>query len=435
MRSAQSVGRSRDLACGIVLAGVMALGRSATAAVIAVPADQPTIQAAVDAAVAGDVIRVSPGVYPERVRINGARDGLTIEAADPADRPVVQGNATTSTDGIQVDGVDDLTLRALRVVNANTGIRLTRTANALLEDVHLENDGLGLRIVDASGTTVRRVVVEGTRGRQGILVESSPNTTIEDGVVRSPRREGIALRNSTGATVLRTGVDGSRGSDGMLVYRSKGSRIEDVTLTNNARNGLRAQSSLDLALVRTTANDNGSAGLRIERSSPFDDVADVLAAGNTAAGNDGRDIIVQPFRCNQSQCPPTTTFTTTTTTTTTSTTLVPPPSTTTTTIAEPPLANASWRFYVRIATGDPFPRNVDVPAHSTDAALDVMIRADHVAAFRVGDQMSAAEIAALGGDTLDRLTAAVDAYLRSHPADYPGFGAIVEVRWAKRTAP
>jgi hypothetical protein len=36
------------------------------------------------------------------------------------------------------------------------------------------------------------------------------------------------------------------------------------------------------------------------------------------------------------------------------------------------------------------------------------------------------------GDTLDRLTAAVDAYLRSHPADYPGFGTIVEIRWAKR---
>jgi hypothetical protein len=45
------------------------------------------------------------------------------------------------------------------------------------------------------------------------------------------------------------------------------------------------------------------------------------------------------------------------------------------------------------------------------------------------------EIAALGGDTLDRFMAAVDAYLRSHPATYPGFGTIVEIRWAKRVAP
>ena len=133
-------------------------------------------------------------------------------------------------------------------------------------------------------------------------------------------------------------------------------------------------------------------------------------------------------------------FTTSTTssTTTTAPTTVPPPSvptTTTTTVPSPPLANASWRFYVRITTGDPFPHNVDVPAHSTDAPLDVMIRADHLPAFRPGDQMTGPEIAALGGDTLERLTAAVDAYLRSQAADYPGFGTIVEVRWAERIEP
>jgi nitrous oxidase accessory protein NosD len=443
MQSAPRMGR------WVALAGVLrVLGAPAVApaAVIAVPADQATIQRAVDAAAAGDVVRVSPGVYQERVRITGARDGLTIEAADPADPPVVQGKTATSTDGIQVEGVDAVTLHALRIVDANTGVRLMRTAGAVLEDLRLENDGLGVKIVNGRGNTVRRSVVEGTRGRQGILVESSPDTTIEDTVVHAPKREGIALRNSPAAVVVHVTVDGSQGGDGILVYRSNGSRIEDVTASNNARNGVRASSSFDLVLVRATANDNGSAGLRIERSSPFDDVADVLAAGNTAAGNHARDIVVEPLRCNKSVCPTTTSFTTSTTSSTTSststmatsssTTLVPPPSTTlvpppsTTTVPAPPLADASWRFYVRIATGDPFPHNVDVPARSIDAPLDVMIRADDLPAFRPGDQVTGTEIAALGGDTLDRLTAAVDAYLRSHPADYPGFDTIVEIRWA-----
>jgi Right handed beta helix region len=442
MRRVPSIGRSRDLACGIVVVGLLVggllVGSAASAAVIAVPADKPTIQSAVDAAATGDVVRVSPGVYPERVRITGARDGLTIEAADPSNLPVIQGKTSTSTDGVQIDDVDGVTLRALRIVDANTGVRLTRVENAVLENLHLENDGLGIRIVNGTGNTVQSGVVEGTRGRQGILVESSPNTTIEDTVVHAPKREGIAIRNSAGASLLRVTVDGSQGSDGILVYRSKGSRVEDATVVNNARNGLRAQSSLDLALVRTSANDNGSAGLRIERCSPFDDVAGVLAAGNTASGNHGRDIVVVPFRCNQSQCPTTTMFTTSTsssTTTSTSTTLVPPPSTTTTTVPSPPLGEASWRFYVRIATDAPFPHNVDVPARSTDAALDVPIRADQLPAFRPGDQVTGAEIAALGGDTLGRLTAAVDAYLGSHPADYPGFATIVEIRWAMRVGP
>jgi hypothetical protein len=409
---------------------------AASAAIIAVPADHPTIQSAVDAAAPGDVVRVSPGVYPERVRITGARNGLTIEAADPSNPPVIQEKATTSTDGVQIDGLNGITLRALRIVDANTGVRLTRVENAVLENLHLENDGLGIRIVSGSGDKVSGSVIEGTRGRQGILVESSPNTTIEDTIVHAPQREGVAIRNSAGAVLLRVTVDGSRDGDGILVYRSQGSHVEDSTVMNNARNGLRAQSSLELVLLRTTAIDNGSAGLRIERSSPFENVADVLAAGNTAAGNRGRDIVVEPFLCNRSRCPTTTTFPTSTSssTTTTSTMLVLPP-TTTTTVPSPPLADAFWRFYVGIATDAPFPHNVDVPASSTDPALDVPIRADQLPAFRPGDQVTGPEIAALGGNTLDRLTAAVDAYLRSHPAEYPGFGTIVEVRWAERVGP
>src|SRR5262249_30696367 len=403
--------------------------------VIAVPADHPTIQSAVDAAAAGDVVRVSPGVYPERVRITGARNGLTIEAADPSNPPVIQGKATTSTDGVRIDGLNGITLRALRIVDANTGVRLTRVENAVLENLHLENDGLGIRIVSGSGDTVRGSVIEGTRGRQGILVESSPNTTIEDTIVHAPQREGVAIRNSAGAVLLRVTVDGSQDGDGILVYRSQGSHVEDSTVMNNARNGLRAQSSLDLVLLRTTANDNGSAGLRIERSSPFENVADVLAAGNTAAGNRGRDIVVEPFLCNRSRCPTTTVTTSTNSSTTTTSTTLVRPRTPPTTVPSPPLADAFWRFYVGVATGAPFPHNVDVPARSTDPALDVPIRADQLPAFRPGDQVTGPEIAGLGGDTLDRLTAAVDAYLRSHPADYPGFSTILAVRWAERVAP
>jgi parallel beta-helix repeat protein len=438
MQRAPSIGSSCGLACGVVLGGLF-VQSAAFATVIAVPADRPTIQSAVDAAAAGDVVRVSPGVYPERVRITGARNGLTIEAADPSNPPVVQGNVTTSTAGVQIDGVDSITLHALRIVDANTGVRLTGANNAMLENLEVENDVLGIHIVNGSGNTVSDSVVEGTRGRQGILVESSPNTTIRDTVVHAPKRQGIAIRNSAGAVLLRVTVNGSQGGDGILVYRSKGSSVESVTVMNNAGNGLRAQSSLDLTLVHTTANDNGSAGLRIERCSPFADVADVLAAGNTAAGNHGRDIVVEPLLCNQSKCTTTSTSSSTTTTTTTSTTLMPPSttttSTTTTTVPSPPLADAFWRFYIRIATGAPFPHNVDVPARSTDPALHVPIRADQLSAFRLGDQVTGPEIAALGGDTLARLTAAVDGYLLSHPADYPGFTTIVEVRWAERVAP
>src|SRR5262249_10129597 len=115
MQRVASIGSSRGLAYGIMVVGLI-IQSAASAAVIAVPADHLTIQSAVDAAAAGDVVRVSPGVYPERVRITGARNGLTIEAADPNIPPVIQGKATTSTDGVQIDGLNGITLRALRIV-------------------------------------------------------------------------------------------------------------------------------------------------------------------------------------------------------------------------------------------------------------------------------------------------------------------------------
>ncbi len=438
MRSAPSLGRGRDLAVGIACAAMLVgVGSAASAAVIQVPADQPSIQAAVDAAAAGDVVRVAPGVYPGKVRITGARDGLTIEAADPADIPVLRGNPATSTDGIQVEQVDGVTLRSLRIEGANVGVRLTRVDGALLQMLDIDDADLAVRIVGGRDNTVRAMVIDGTRGRQGILVEASPAATLEDVLIEAPAREGVSIRNAPGAVLLRVGVHASQGSDGIRVYRSKGTRIEEAVTTANYRNGLRASSSLDLVLARSVADDNGSAGFRIERSSPFDDVDDVLALGNTARGNAGRDVVVERFRCNQSQCPTTTTvsFTTTTSTSTSTSTTLAGPTTTTTTIPSPPLADAAWRFYVRIETGTPFPHNVDVPAHSTDVPLDVMIREDHLDAFRPGDQVSGDEMAQLGGDTLVRLTAAVDAYLRSHPTDYPDLTGIVEIRWAKRVEP
>ena len=48
--------------------------------VITVPAGQPTIQAAVDAAQPGDLILISPGTYD--VAIDVTTDGLTIRQAD-----------------------------------------------------------------------------------------------------------------------------------------------------------------------------------------------------------------------------------------------------------------------------------------------------------------------------------------------------------------
>jgi nitrous oxidase accessory protein NosD len=78
---------------------------------IAVPADQPTIQAAVDAAGPGDLVLISPGVYSESVNVT--TDRIVIRGLD-RNRVILDGGFTRS-DGIVVtsDGVavENVTIR------------------------------------------------------------------------------------------------------------------------------------------------------------------------------------------------------------------------------------------------------------------------------------------------------------------------------------
>lgn len=98
------------------------------------------------------------------------------------------------------------------------------------------------------------------------------------------------------------------------------------------------------------------------------------------------------------------------------------------------LASAAWRFYVRIARSSGTDVNVHVPGLSAEPPIAAAIASADVGRFRVGDQVTAAEIGTTG-DTLARLTAAAADFIGSHPDDYPGFTAVVGLVWAERVAP
>ena len=65
-----------------MLAAVVAVALSLSGAVIRVPQDAPTIQAAVDAAAAGDTILVDRGTYPGGVVVPASKPSLTIRGVD-----------------------------------------------------------------------------------------------------------------------------------------------------------------------------------------------------------------------------------------------------------------------------------------------------------------------------------------------------------------
>ncbi|HEU0025779.1 MAG TPA: hypothetical protein VFQ25_01570, partial [Ktedonobacterales bacterium] len=79
---AQDQGAAANALCpaGSPLRGTLSAPPAQFADIIHVPGDQPTIQAAVDAAHAGDLVLVAPGVYHEAVKVCTA--DITIRGED-----------------------------------------------------------------------------------------------------------------------------------------------------------------------------------------------------------------------------------------------------------------------------------------------------------------------------------------------------------------
>jgi len=409
----------------LVLTAVAGVPPAARGAVLHVPVDHPTIQRAVNAARPHDVVRVAPGTYRESVRILGAKTGLVIAAADDAHPPVIRGTRNRSADGIRIDGVHGVGLRNLRIEGAYDAVRLNSVRDAVLVDLHLVDNALAVRVNRGRDDTILRCTIVGTRVEQGIRVDGSPGVTIADNVVARTDREAIRVLDSPDAVLVGNHVTESGGADGIKVEGSPRTSVERCTTERNYRNGIRVTDSPGIALLHNAAHANRNAGFRIEGSFPIRSAADVLAGGNRAAGNRAGDVVVDPPRCNTDGCDTGGTRPGTTSTTTT----VPRPSVTTTTV--PPGVAARWRFYVRLVTPSGLAVNADVPLRAALPPVEASIRAEHLPAFRLGDQVSAAQIAALGGDTLARLLAAAAARVAAGALDYRG-ATVLSLHWAKR---
>ena len=180
-------------------------------------ATQTTINGALGVAVAGDIIEICPGIYPETLKITTSK--LTIEGLNVGGSSLVELEPTTPAAGIPDIGTslygppEDPTVSAIIVVENATKVTLENIAvNGILLGNSCGVNSVGIYYANASGTITNSTVANsglnldgsltGCQEGHGIYVDSgsggSASLTVEYNSVHDFDKSGIdAFGNGT----------------------------------------------------------------------------------------------------------------------------------------------------------------------------------------------------------------------------------------------
>jgi len=169
---------------------------------IIVPDDYSTIQAAVDAAIAGDTILVASATYYENVVITKA---LTLKGAD-SDITIIDGRGR------------------------GTGVKIT-TDNVDVNGFTIRNSGDGVHLYMCNGVNVSGNKITLNKN-DGIYVESSSGNNIGGNIITSNNLSGLFMQDSSGNIITDNAIV-SNAHEGVYLYYSSNNLVSGNTITSH----------------------------------------------------------------------------------------------------------------------------------------------------------------------------------------------------------
>lgn len=151
-----------------------------------------TIQAAVDAAKAGDTIFVSPGTYVENLKVDRQvkiwsdsrnPEDTIVKAADPAESAVEINADRVTFSGFGVEDSD------------KAGILLTGVNNCYISNIRARNAEYGVLLQDAGSNNINGNII--TLNKIGIRLESSDSNTVQNNIIAYNYGFGTSLEESS----------------------------------------------------------------------------------------------------------------------------------------------------------------------------------------------------------------------------------------------
>jgi len=213
-----------------------------------VPADYPTLQAAIDAAPRTAVILVAPGDYAGPISI---QNSVTVRAEQPGTARLIG----TDVDAvISIYGTHDVVIDGFVIEGGYYGVLIEESEAVTLADNRIVGAWLaGIRVSRAQARIVGNEV-RGTRSPYGMGIElanthSRAESVIEHNTVSGHPREGIVLHNAAAEIVGNWVADNNL--RGIAITEMSMATVQDNTLINNADAGLYI---VDMSMVEAENN-------------------------------------------------------------------------------------------------------------------------------------------------------------------------------------
>jgi serine protease len=254
------------------------------AAVLHVPQDHPTIQAAVNAAAPGDTVQVSPGTYVELVDTLGKE--ITVESTDGPATTIIDGNHAGTVVTINAISGQTPVLRGFTVRNAG-GFSAIETGGgpALIEGNRVTGNTTCSSTIEAafSAATIRNNVISGNR------------RTCSGGVGGG----GVSVRGAGTVTVtgnLITDNQSSSDGGGIALFAAGSPVVSNNVISNNSTPSFGGGGGISLVNESSAlVVNNIIVGNRSNRGGGLYSFQPIIMMNNTIADNDGSAVFMEVF--------------------------------------------------------------------------------------------------------------------------------------------